>query len=266
MTRRERMLAAIAHEGVDHVPFATYNLHPCAGSIHVGDASYAPLLDLVAEKAGMLCKLSVSRMLLHESPRYMETLVEQQEDRKVTKQIMCTPRGDLQSVTVKPASQPAYVTEHFIKTDEDVERFMSLRMEPVEPDISDAVSIDSEVGERGLVYVGYPDPMNVTATLFDFEDYLLRCVSDLGGVLRLIDFVFEFVAEQVRLLARACRGRSFLMFTGGPEKATPPMMPPELFARLVTPYEKKLVGILHDEGLRVRFTATGGCDWCWTRS
>ena len=71
MTRRGRMLAAIAHGVVDRIPFATYNLHPYAGSIHVGDASYAPLLDLVAEKAGMLCKLSVSRMLLHESPRYI---------------------------------------------------------------------------------------------------------------------------------------------------------------------------------------------------
>ena len=37
-------------------------------------------------------------------------------------------------------------------------------------------------------------------------------------------------------------------YSGGPEVATPPLMAPRLFTRFVTPYQKKIVGILHKHG------------------
>ena len=257
MTRQERMLSAVRHRPVDRVPFATYGLHPYVTSTQKGAPSYAALLELVVEKAGMLCKLGARRMLPHELPPHMETAVEELEDRRVTTRTLRTPRGDLCSVSVKPAGQPAYTTEHFIKTDGDVERFMSLKIDPVTPDVADAERLSEEVGGRGVVYLGYPDPMNVVAELFDFEDFVIRSATDLPAILRVVDFTFDLIAEQVRRLARLCRGRDFLLFTGGPEKATPPMMPPALFAALVTPYEKRLVDIFHREDLLVTLHCHG---------
>ena len=39
-----------------------------------------------------------------------------------------------------------------------------------------------------------------------------------------------------------------LFYTGGPEICTPPMMAPAMFAKLVTPYQKKLIRMIHDAG------------------
>ncbi len=249
MTRKERMLAALRREPIDHVPFTTYNLHPYTGSYQGDDPSYRDLMKLVVEKAGMLCKVHAKRILPKRVASLVEDKVETREDRVVHTKILHTPKGDLQSVDETPFNQPHYKTEHFIKTDEDVERYLSLPAEPPAIDVGHLLAFEKELGDRGLIYTSYADPMFMAQSLFGSEEFWMRCLTNLPSVIRLIEFLFEPMLEETRRQAQACKGHDFVMQTDGPEVATPPMLPPRLFKELVTPYQTKLIETIHDAGL-----------------
>ncbi len=250
MTHKERMFAAIAHRPVDRVPFATYNLHPFGG-VHRSDASYAGLLDLVQAKAGMLCKTGAAALQTPEDCAgggLLDAQEEQEGDQVVTTRILRTPKGDLRSAERMPAGQPSLVTEHFIKRDADIDRYMSLPFRELEYDASGMRRLDELLGGRGIVYASYPDPMYAAAVLFGFNDFAVRCITDPGPVMRLIDFLFERIRTDLGNLLAACRGVDALFYTSGPEICTPPMMAPELFAKLVNPYQSVLVRMIQDAG------------------
>ena len=250
MTHTERMFAAFRHEPVDGIPFATYNLHPFSAA-HRQDASYSELLDLVWREAGMLCKTGLTRKrtaFTEAEAARTEAIRETTPEREQVTRILHTPAGDLRSVTVTPAGQPSLVTEHYIKTDQDIRTYMSLPFEPPEFEANPAAQVEADLEGRGVAYVNYGDPMHSAAALFDFNDFAVRCFADMGPVLKLIDFFFERVQAALRNQLEACKGHRFLFYTGGPEICTPPMMSPAMFAQLVTPYHQKLIGMIHDAG------------------
>jgi len=250
------MLAAIRRQPVDRVPVCTYNLHPY-GSPHAADLSYAPILECVAHQAGIFAKINVDGLYEPADDEHRSTRVEEVAGLTRTTRLLHTPKGDLRQVTEKPADQPAYVTEAYITCDADVDRFLSLPWQPSEPDLSAARALRERIGEAGLVGLGYHDPMYEVMTLFDYEDFLVRCAVDLDGVVRLVDMLFERLEMQMRKLAERAAGSDFILHTCGPEAATPPMMPPHFFARLVTPYQKRLVDLFHEHDLLVALHCHG---------
>ena len=261
MTRKQRIFAALRGEPVSPVPFATYNLQPYADSPHRRDPSYRDLLALVEQKAGMYCKRSLSPAsgVSHAAGDASQPpasqpagssveRVEEDGGRTVVTTILPTPRGDLRCVRVKPRDQPAMVTEHFIKTDADIDRYMSLPWEPPQYDAAPLRAFAEELGERGVIAVTYSDPMYAAASLFDFGEYCVRYATRPGTIRRLMDHLFAQIAEDTRRKARACQQLDVIFLTGGPEVATPPMMPPQAFAQLVVPYQRKLIEIIHAAG------------------
>jgi len=250
MTRRERMLAAIGHRPVDCVPFSTYNLHPYGGSRHADDPAYAGLLDLVQRTAGVYCKGGVR--MRGEARGPLEAVTSESESEENGNRIkvvtLHSPKGDLRSVRVTPPDQPSMVTEHFIKDDADIERYLSLPWEPMEYERNYTENLLREVGDHGVLTVGYGDPMHVVVVLFDFLDFCIRCRTDMEPLKRMIDHVYERMAEDTRRKAKVLEGLDVIFLTGGPEVATPPMMAPELFGELVVPYQKRLIEIIHEHG------------------
>lgn len=257
MTRKERMLAAIRREPVDRIPVTTYNFCPYGGSRHAREPAYADLIELVVATTGMLCKASHTKSWAQSPDTLAVSSVARTETLTRVTRTIPTPKGDLTAVIDKPDDQPAYQTEPFIKTDEDIERYLSVDWVPGAIDLSAPVRVYQELGDRGLVYVGYHDPMHDAARLFDFEDFTIRCLTDLPAVLRLIDHLYERIEDQTRRLLDRCRGYDFLIYTAGPELATPPMMSPELFGALVTPYQQRLVAIIRDAGFPVSLHCHG---------
>lgn len=259
MTRTERLFAAFRRQPVDRIPFATYNLHPFSEA-HAQDPSYRELLDLVWDCAGMLCKTGLTARpaaALTAQDARMEWIREPIPGGERFTTVLHTPAGDLRSVTVKPADQPSLVTEHFVKTDADIDRYLSLPFVPDEFAPEPAAEVARDLQGRGVAYVSYGDPMYTAAALFDFDDFAVRCITDPAPVLRLIDFLFEREQEVLRRQLRACRGHQFLFYTAGPELCTPPMLSPAVFARLVTPYQTHLIRMIHDAGFPVSIHCHG---------
>ena len=163
--------------------------------------------------------------------------------------VLHTPKGDLTKVVRAPENKPGMAIKPYIELDADIEKYLSIPYEPPELDLTPVRAFYETAGDRGLMFVTYREPMYGTASLFDFEDFAVRCITDMPSFKRLVDWSFERCAANLRLLVAACRGMECVMHTGGPEICTPPMMPPSVFAELVTPYMKKLIEIIHDGGL-----------------
>jgi len=257
MTRKERMLAAVRGRPVDRTPFCTYNLHPCMDGPHRRDPSYRDLLDLVWQKAGMLCKASPRAVWPDATAERRTRTVEERDGHRIETTTLHTPKGDLRQVTVTPPGQPAMVTEHFIKTDEDIARCLSLPQEVPEYDPSPLFEFERQLEERGLLYVHYSDPMYAAAALFDFEDFAVRCLRRPETLRPLIEYRFEMIREEVRRKIQACGDLDVLFYVAGPEVATPPMLPPRVFEELVVPYHQRLIRILHDAGKPVALHCHG---------
>lgn len=250
MTRKESMYAAIRRQPIEHVPFATYNLHPYRGSSHSQDPGYAGLLDLVREVAGVYFKAGI-RTIGNYNPA-LAALTEESEDiqdgNRIHTTVLHTPKGDLRAVRMTPPDQPSMLTKHFIECDEDIDRYLSLPWDPPEYDRASAEALLDELGGHGVMTVDYADPMHKAVVLFDFLDFCMRCRTDMRPLKRMIDHFYEQIAEDTRRKAKATEGLDVIFLTGGPEVATPPMMAPELFGELVMPYQKKLIEIIHEHG------------------
>jgi len=252
MTRKERALAAIRREPVDRVPHATYNLHPYGPSAHSKDPSYAPLLEKVRADACAFIKADLGGIgdgLTRPRKDMKETRIEGAGDARTVTEILHTPKGDLTGVTRAPEDKPARTVKPFIASDADIERYMSIPYEPPRLDLAPARAVEAAAGGAAVVSVPFSEPMYSVAQLFDFEDFCIRCVTDLPAVLRFVDWAFDRCEANMKLLLEAARGTDLVLHTSGPEICTPPLMPPALFSRLVTPHLRRLIRLAHDAGM-----------------
>ena len=246
MSPKQLMLAALRLQPVERVPVATYNFHPFGG--FANEDAYQPMLDALAgaEHVGVLCKCGPSR----KATRGEETKTESRNegDAVVTTSRLETPKGELRSVHKTPKDQPGYCMEPFLKTDDDIEKLLSLPAEPGERDLSAVKAFSEQISDKGLAYVGYSDPFYAVAHWFDFEDFAIRCLSDLSALRALVEREFVRIKAELAQILEQARGYEFLFHTAGPELATPPMLPPRVFDELVTPFERELVKMIKDAG------------------
>lgn len=251
MTPRDRMLAALRLQPVDRVPHATYNLNPYGDNEHTRDATYAGLLDKVRQSAGVWHKIrcgGVGVDLGRPREGLIETRVEGRGDDRTRATVLHTPKGDLTSFTRIPEHKPARTLKPLIVSDEDAERFMSLPYEAPEWDVSRVRSFIEAAGEGGAPWVMYDEPFHAACRLYDFEDFCMRWATDPAGLLKIIDWHHERAKESLRALCRALKGLTCVLHTGGVEVCTPPMLPPSLFRRVITPRLTELTRIIHDSG------------------
>ena len=249
MTPQERILAAIRGDQPDRLPVATYNCHPFSFGPHADCPEYAPILEAIRRTgAGMLCKTGCRFTGGLAEPEWIET---KDGDETVLTQIHTTPAGQLKKVDRYPPDQPGYTVEHYIKSDEDIEIYAARECTPVEWDVEELLKRIAEIGDDGLAYVGYHDPMAEACRLFESEDLLVRSHVDPEPVMRLIELSFQRIVGELRsfLDATVPTGAKFLLHTAGPELATPPLMPPAFFAKAVTPYQTELVAMIREAGV-----------------
>jgi uroporphyrinogen-III decarboxylase len=245
------MLAAIRGEPVDRLPVATYNCHPFSWGEHRKWPQYRPILDAVRRTgAGMLCKAYATGTGGVPEPSWSEVT---RDGHRICTAVLETPAGPLRKVIDQPPDQPGRTMEHYIKSDEDIERVMSLRPAPITWDVDGVADRCREVGESGLVYLAYKDPFGWSASMFDEEDLLLRIATDPEPVMALIEWAAAYLRGVLAslLAALAATQVEVLFYTGGPELATPPMMGPDAFGRVVTPYETELASMIHEAGFPV---------------
>jgi uroporphyrinogen-III decarboxylase len=260
MNSRERLLTAIRCGMPDRVPVSTYELvgHNRAAWEN-NDASYARLMDAIRARTDCVCMWNPDcDAKLFESAHPAEIRTEQWREGDVT---VCrtsaqTPRGPLTRTTrVVDGVHTVWQTEHWCKSTEDVDAAMSVPFEPVTYDRAGFAGIRDELGGNGIVMATVGDPLLNAADLMGFEDYTMWAMTETEHFARTVAAMHERGMENLRRMLDA--GVADLYRVVGPEYATPPFLPPEMFARFIVPYVRDMTELIHARGGLVRLHCHG---------
>jgi len=243
MNVRERLLTALAGKEPDRMPITLYGVYPYSvGDWRASRPSYRPLLDLARAETDPFCQWSVDQGTFYGRVPAATQLL---EDGAFVERTVETPLGPITCVTnTSPATQ--WIKKFYLEDDDDVQRFFSIPYEPVRPDLGPAQELNEMVGERALLCTAFLDGLGVVADLFTPEEFAIRCASQKRVIRGMIEKVSEQLYDYLgHLLDHAPRS---LYIIGGPELATAPLLAPRYFDEFVTPFDGRLVEMIHQHG------------------
>jgi hypothetical protein len=170
-------------------------------------------------------------------------------ERQIT--ILHTPAGDLRaSKRVGLKYQPGLQETFFIKTREDVEKYLSLPLPDRSGDASSFFVADREIGERGIVDVSLGfNPAGFVAELCGTETFALLSVTDRDLLHALCQRQMEIMLDTVKFLLGQGVGPFFSM--AGEEYLVPPLHGPTDFDDFNVRYDKPIIDLVHQGGGRV---------------
>jgi hypothetical protein len=248
VTSRERLLAVVRGQIPDRVPVSTYELNAYhKDHFENHEASYARLMAAIAELGDEMLMTGTGG-LPNVAERIDTRTWTDATGSRFTRQVWHTPRGDLTRLLRNdPNVHTTWQIEHWCKTGEDIERVLSVPFEPAPIDRSFLVRQQHDLGDKGLLLISIADPLCQAAELFSMADYTVFAFSEPQWFQYLLDVLFERIKVELRqTLATGIRDCIFRVV--GPEYATPPYMPPQLFARYVVPYNTYMNRAIRESG------------------
>jgi len=247
VTPRLRLLRALRREPVDRIPVSTYEFHPFGGCWAAEEPSYRPLLELQRERGDTFVFAPSATALLGD-PNQIRTGVERTQREGITRQTVPTPRGDLTSVSrTDHGVATSWTLKHFIETDEDIERFLSIPYRFVAPDLPEVRRLEAVAGEQGLLLFSIGDPLGVITGLCDYTFFVTRIATDAGLARELLDRGSRFIRDTVQWINAGFRDVGVRFW--GPEYCGAPLMDPRKhFRTLVVERLAPLVGLVHAGG------------------
>jgi hypothetical protein len=167
-----------------------------------------------------------------------------------------TPRGDLTAnYTENEGMRTVWRHDHLMKTDEDVDRFLSAPFVPNPPDLDTFRRTREALGESGLMEIETPTPLCLVVENMPYDQFMVRALQDPVRVEALLDRASELIARWLQALLEAGFGPVFRFF--GPEYAAPPMMSPRFFQKVVVDRDRPLIELIHRYGGFVRYHCHG---------
>ncbi len=254
MNSRQRLLNTLRRQPTDRVPISTYEMvgwNPDAWENH--QPAYRELMQLIREKTD--CLYMVHFPATNRAARFTDE--EWDEGPKhVRRRTLHTPRGDLTTTEYQtPGLNTVWKTEHLLKTDEDVERYLSLPRDMVMPDLSHYSVVLERLGDHGIPLIDVADPLCIVADLFEFGEFTLRAFSQTEQIIALLDHVAPAVYQHLDYQLEHGIGPLYRIY--GPEYATPPYLPPSFFERFVVDYTGPMIERIHAHGMYARLHCHG---------
>lgn len=261
MTSRERLLALIHNKPVDRCGVCTYTFDGFNSPHLRTEASCAYLMPLIDSETEIFLGWGPkSDLATYYSTSPEVTSIDEHEtedDHTVIRTTIHTPRGDLHSLCVHHEGVgTTWKVEHLLKTDEDIERFLSMPYVRPRIEDNDYAGAVARIGERGLVEVGLADPICVAADLFEFGEYTVRAWRDPKMFRRLLDAMAVRIYDWVdAILALGIRDVAFRLC--GPEYASEPYLTPAMFREFAIEYDIPIARKIHQAGCYLRLHSHG---------
>lgn len=139
-----------------------------------------------------------------------------------------------------------WITEHFCKRVDDAVTVSQMKYEPLPCDLEEEEKMIEMLGDRGLPWCTMPSPVMSVCRLFEPQDFLMFSATHRKEIDRLMEISFERTKRILEALLE--KTSSPIIRFGGAEHATPPMMSPYDFDRLVFEYDKPLMDMCHKKG------------------
>ena len=247
MTSRERLLAAIARRPTDRLPCA-----PNFGTGLVDQMTAAEWAALRQDTDVTLNAGGLDDMAIFGGQHVLDTRRSQRDGERTTIAID-TPAGPLRGVRVRTA-EGDWVAEPLCKAPADVERLLSIDYR--EP----AVAVDAyhdwvgRLGDDGLVALGVPSAFRLCLGVFGAQGLYLALADAPDTVARLV----AAMNERLEIYVRTCCGLGVGAFwMGGSEHCGPGVVHPDWFRRLVAPYDRRVVDVMHAHDAVVNYHTHG---------
>ena len=239
MTRRERLMASIRGQDVDRPPVCFYEItgydenpfNEDPFNIY-SDPSWKPVIELAKEKTDRIVRRSAS--FKHEGVgRQKHTEIKSyMQDASLYEVRTINAGGRILSSQTRrdPDVNTVWTIEHLLKDVEDLKAWLSLPDEEIDfsnPDISDFIKAENDLGDTGIVVVDSADPLCCVAQLFSMEEYTIMALTENSLFHRALEKTPKSLYARTEAVAKALPGRLWRIC--GPEYATPPYLPPVLF-------------------------------------
>ncbi len=232
---------------VDRIPVSLYEFHRFGGCWAAEEPSYRELLDL-QDRLGDTFVFAPGAPSILGDPNQIRTTGDQARRAGTRTLTIDTPRGPLTSQSrTDPGVVTSWTLKHFIETDEDVERFLSLPYAFVPPDLEETRRLQGAIGDNGVLVFSIGDPLGVISGLCDFGFFVTRIAPDAGLAAALLDRGARFLADTIDWI-----GEHFsevgVRFWGPEYCGAPPMDPRRYFRPLVMERLAPLVSRVHRHG------------------
>lgn len=244
MTMKERMLAVLKGEPVDHSPFVTYN-HNAAPNEEIWAA-------LGRNHMGVYRGTYIHKTENDECKLVTEDIV--RNGREGLRKSIITPKGTLFEEHLKQYDLNTYaMTKHYVETREDLEillyYFRTCRCVPYHQYFYNNLE---EVGDDGIVSVSvertpfqqmwilWASMIDLSYLILDCEDLVEECMSEIS---RMLGEQFEIMAKAVKELP--------IPLVEFPENMTAPCIGEERFEKYCIPYYRRLKEMIGDTMLGI---------------
>ncbi|MBN1445393.1 MAG: hypothetical protein JW957_04720 [Candidatus Omnitrophica bacterium] len=261
MNGRERLLKTFNGESVDRIPVSLYEFDGFYDSWIYNYPEYAEILEYAKGKTDKMYfwrpEGNKPSFLWGEVEKEMIDYTTWEEKKAVhTKTTIKTPLGEISDHTrADEGVHTSWTIENFCKDIKDAERLLSIPYIPSKPDVSSFSEKDRKVGEEGILMADTPDPLCSTVEMFGFTKFLMVYMENPEIIFKLMKFFHERIFNNLEHLLK--NGAVTIYRIVGPEYATPPYLRPEEFDKLVTPFDKELVSLLHRYGAKARLHSHG---------
>jgi hypothetical protein len=216
---------------------------------------------MARERSDSIPRRSVAFRNAPPDPRDELTTVETRIDERGSRFRRTTIRAGRRTLTSLTRRDPdvdtVWTLEHLLKSEEDFEAWLDLPFPEFggEPDVSGVLEAERMVGDAGIVMIDRSDPLCRVAPLFSMADYTVVALTRPDLMHRALEKVQTLRLPQTEAIAEALPGRVWRIV--GPEYASPPYLPPRLFAEYVTRYDTPMVEAVQSRGGFARIHSHG---------
>jgi len=262
-SRREALLELLRGRRLGYVPATTYGVDRFSHEWMARDPSFRRVLEhtdqydhIFVLHLSYYASFGVTDVLGLWDPGALEQEVRQEGGATHYHMTLHTPRGDLTAnYTENEGMRTVWRHDHLMKTDGDIDRFLSAPFVPNPPNIEAFERTREALGERGVMEVETPTPLCLVVENMPYDQFMVRALQDPARVEALLDHASELIARWLESLLSAGFGPVFRFF--GPEYAAPPMMSPKLFRKVVVERDQPLIEQVHRHGGFVRYHCHG---------
>jgi len=248
---RRRLLATMRGEAADRVPVVIRGVNPYARHMNWrGEAhpSYAPMVELVRTRCDVEHLLSIGGgFCLNGAEMASEKQVREHHGWRESHTRIETPLGPLEAITREGIDSYSHATiEHWITSEGDVDRFLSLPYEPAEPPGEAFRAAEETVGDRGYTLPYLDGPVGWVHGLLGSELVAIWSVEAPERLHRLLEVMQERCLAYIRSFLST--SQAAILGLQGQESVTPPLLSPARFDELVVRYEEPLFQEVHRHG------------------
>ena len=255
MSSKERLHRCFCHQEVDRPALYIRWGGLEGGERRTLDPTYADLVQMIEEQTDRKTTYNAESLLTPLPTKKRREPAGADFEREIT--TVMTPGGPLeQSHLFGLRGQPGYTDAHFLKDENDAEKYLSLPEPAIEGDLSPFFEAVRDTGERGIVTVrlGFNAASKVVE-LFGSEAFAILSIENRGLLHLIMERESRILKNLVRFLTERDVGPYFGL--GGEEYIVPPLHGRRDFDDFNVRYDRPIADMIHEAGGRLHIHSHG---------